>query len=122
MSALEVLEEKLGYQFRDRKLLERAITHRSWSAEHAGTSLARGDNEQMEFLGDSVLGFVASEALFVEHPDATEGQLSQWKAHLVSRHHLHACALQLGLGEYLALGRGEERNGGRDRRTLLANT
>ncbi len=80
-----------------------------------------GDNEQLEFLGDSILGFIASESLVLRHPAAREGQLSQWKAHLVSATHLHSCALELSLGEYLLLGKGEERNGGRERKTLLAN-
>ena len=75
----------------------------------------------MEFLGDSILGFVVSEALVLRHPSAREGALSKWKAHLVSATHLHRCALELGLGEYLQLGKGEERNGGRERKTLLAN-
>jgi ribonuclease-3 len=79
------------------------------------------DNEQLEFLGDSVLGFVTSEALVARHPHATEGQLSRWKAHLVSAAHLHQCALALGLGEFLLLGKGEDRNGGRERRSLLAD-
>jgi len=119
--AFEALEEKLGHRFQNRILLERALTHRSWSAERSSTATDKGDNEQLEFLGDAVLGFVVSEALFSEHPSATEGQLSQWKAHLVSSKHLHSCAVELGLGEFLKLGRGEERNGGRHRRTLLAN-
>jgi ribonuclease III len=119
--AFEALEQRLGHQFQNRALLEGALTHRSWSAERSSTATDKGDNEQLEFLGDAVLGFVVSEALFSEHPSANEGQLSQWKAHLVSSKHLHACALELGLGEFLKLGRGEERNGGRHRRTLLAN-
>ena len=80
-----------------------------------------GDNEQLEFLGDSVLGFVVSEALVLRHPVAREGQLSQWKAHLVSSTHLHSCALALGLGEFLLLGKGEDQNGGRFRKTVLAD-
>ncbi len=122
MSAgLELLEEKLGYQFRNRSLLLHALTHRSWSVEHRDVSPVRSDNERLEFLGDSVLGFVVSEALLDSFPDETEGQLSQRKAHLVSANHLHACALQLDLGNFLLLGKGEEQNGGRARRTLLAN-
>ena len=89
--------------------------------ERDSESLETGDNEQLEFLGDSILGFVASEALVTRHPGVLEGQLSQWKAHLVSATHLHACALELELGSHLLLGKGEERNGGRERKTLLAN-
>ena len=122
MSApLELLEEKLDYQFRNRSVLLHALTHRSWSVEHRDVSPALGDNERLEFLGDSVLGFVVSEALLDSFPDESEGQLSQRKAHLVSSNHLHACAVELKLGEFLRLGKGEEQNGGRARRTVLAN-
>lgn len=120
-SGLELLEEKLAYQFRNRSLLLHALTHRSWSVEHRDASSEGSDNERLEFLGDSVLGFVVSEALLDSFPDESEGQLSQRKAHLVSANHLHACALQLDLGDFLLLGKGEEQNGGRARRTLLAN-
>ncbi len=118
---LEVLGRKLGYQFRNPDVLVRALTHRSWPSEHGSALPEDNDNEQLEFLGDSVLGFIASESLVMRHPSVREGQLSQWKAHLVSATHLHGCALELGLGEYLRLGKGEERNGGRERKTLLAN-
>src|SRR5581483_6556845 len=116
----EELEQKLGYRFRNQELLLRALTHRSWVAE-LSPRLPQDDNEQMEFLGDSVLGFLVSESLVLRHPSAWEGELSQWKSHLVSAAHLHRCALNLGLGEYLRLGRGEDRNGGRERRALLSN-
>jgi ribonuclease-3 len=115
------LELKLGYHFRDRDLFLRALSHRSWVSEH-NSETDQADNEQMEFLGDSVLGFLVSETLFLRHPGASEGQLSQWKAHLVSATHLHRCAVNLRLGEYLRLGRGEERTGGRERKAVLANT
>jgi ribonuclease-3 len=80
-----------------------------------------GDNEQLEFLGDSILGFVVSEALVLRHPGAREGHLSKWKAHLVSASHLHRCALELGLGEFLLLGRGEDMSGGREKKALLSD-
>ncbi|MGH9624822.1 MAG: ribonuclease III [Bryobacteraceae bacterium] len=116
------LEEKLGYRFHDRKLLIRALTHRSWPPERsAAPSSPDSDNEQLEFLGDSILGFVASEALVSKHADAREGQLSKWKSHLVSAAHLHDCARALEVGDYLLLGKGEDRNGGRERKTVLAN-
>lgn len=117
----EALEEKLGYRFRDRELLVQALTHRSWLAERGSAPPENGDNEQLEFLGDSVLGFIVSEALVLRHASAREGQLSQWKAQLVSSAHLHRCACALELGQYLLLGKGEERSGGRERKTLLAN-
>lgn len=120
-----MLEEKLGYSFKTRELLTTALTHRSALGDRPPVrptdASETGDNEQLEFLGDSILGFIASEALVARHPGVHEGQLSQWKAHLVSATHLHECALELELGQHLLLGRGEERNGGRERKTLLAN-
>ena len=118
---IEAFEEKLGYCFRNQELLVRALTHRSWLSEHASPFPEAGDNEQLEFLGDSILGFVVSESLVARNPLLREGQLSQWKAHLVSAAHLHHCALDLGLGGHLLLGKGEEGNGGRERKALLAN-
>jgi ribonuclease III len=120
-AAREGLEAKLGYEFRNRELLQRALTHRSSLEGRSTTETQLEDNEQLEFLGDSVLGFVVSEALILTHAEAREGQLSRWKAHLVSAAHLYACALALGLGEYLVLGRGEEKNGGRARLNLLSD-
>src|ERR1700761_4362939 len=119
--AIDVLEQRLGYRFRDRELLVRALTHRSWLSERGSPLAGNGDNEQLEFLGDSILGFIVSESLVLRHPTVREGQLSQWKAQLVSSAHLYRCALALDLGQYLRLGKGEERNGGRERKTLLAN-
>lgn len=119
--AIAALESKLGYYFANRDLLIRALTHRSWSSDlHSSTSSAV-DNEQLEFLGDSILGFVVSEALIAKDPSAQEGQLSQWKAQVVSSAHLYQCALAVDLGAFLILGKGEEKNGGRERRTLLAD-
>ncbi len=115
------LEEKLGYRFITQELLIRALTHRSSLSDKTGKMPAAEDNEQLEFLGDAVLGFVVSEALFRRFPNAREGQLSQWKSHLVSASYLHQRALAVGLGDFLLLGKGEERNGGRQRPTLLAN-
>jgi ribonuclease-3 len=119
-AALDELERKIEYRFFNRDLLARALTHRSWVSERS-PKIPQDDNEQLEFLGDSVLGFLVSESLVAQHPAAWEGQLSQWKGHLVSATHLHRCALNIGLGEYLQLGRGEEKNGGRERKALLAN-
>ena len=102
MPPLEELEDGLGYQFRNRELLLRALTHRSWLPEQPSSSEA--DNEQLEFLGDSILGFLVSEALVVRHPFVREGELSQWKAHLVSSTYLHGCAVAVNLGEGAAQG------------------
>ena len=115
------LELALGYRFVDGGLLVRALTHRSWAAELPRPGDGALDNEQLEFLGDSILGFIVSEALVARNPAAQEGQLSQWKAHLVSSAHLYQCALALSLGDFLILGKGEEKNGGRERRTLLSD-
>lgn len=120
-SPVEALEQKLGYRFRNQELLVRALTHRSWLSERSPVASAKSDNEQLEFLGDSILGFIVSEFLVLQYPSAQEGQLSKWKAHLVSSTYLHQCALELELGDFLLLGKGEERNGGRERKTLLAN-
>jgi ribonuclease-3 len=121
MRSVEALEEKFGYRFRDRELLVRALTHRSWLSERSSPMPETGDNEQLEFLGDAILGFIVSEALVLKYPAAREGQLSQWKAHLVSSAYLHQRARALQLGDFLRLGKGEDRNGGRERKTLLAN-
>lgn len=121
MSAdLNVLQEFLGHHFRDSQLLERALTHKSKASEKVAQS-ADSDNEQLEFLGDSILGFLVSEALVAAHPGYPEGRLSKLKAHLVSALHLHEVAVRIDLGAYLFLGRGEEMSGGRNKRALLAN-
>jgi ribonuclease-3 len=119
---LAVLEGRLGYQFRDRELLQQALTHKSRAFEAAAHSTERqGDNEQFEFLGDAILGFLVSEALVARYPSYPEGRLSKLKAYLVSANHLHEVAARLGLGAHLLLGRGEELSGGRAKRALLAN-
>jgi len=121
MSAkLESLEQILGHRFQNRELLERALTHKSRVYEK-NIDNAAADNEQLEFLGDSILGFLVSEALVARHPSFPEGRLSKLKAYLVSASHLHEVALKLELGEHLLLGRGEEMSGGREKKALLAN-
>jgi len=118
----ELLEAAIGHHFRARELLRRALTHKSLVFEQAsGVVHVRTDNEQLEFLGDAVLGFLVSEALVDRYPDLPEGRLSKIKAHLVSATHLHEVAQRISLGDYLYLGRGEEMSGGRTKRALLAN-
>jgi ribonuclease-3 len=116
------LEAKLNYRFSDPELLHRALTHSSLANE---TKVASGalltDNEQLEFLGDSILGFLVSEALVRRNPEQREGELSRQKAHLVSAAHLHGVARRLDLGSYLELGRSEEMSGGRAKKTLLVD-
>lgn len=116
----EKLEAVLGYRFRNPELLERALTHKSRAYER-GADPTLHDNEQMEFLGDSILGFVVSEKLVALYPNSPEGRLSKLKAHLVSASHLFQVAFALKLGEFLLLGRGEEMSGGREKKALLAN-
>ena len=114
------LEAALGYSFRGQRFLERALTHKSLVYEKSLQSVL-DDNEQLEFLGDSILGFIVSELLVAAHPDFPEGRLSKLKASLVSASHLYEVAQSLGLGGHLLLGRGEELTGGRSKRALLAN-
>ena len=113
----------LGHTFKNPELLELALTHRSLSYETNPESLAdpRADNEQLEFLGDSVLGLVIAEALYRRFPDSREGELTRLRASIVSRRHLGEMALRLNLGARLRLGRGEERSGGRTKAALLSN-
>jgi ribonuclease-3 len=113
------VENILGHQFENRELLERALTHKSRVYEK--TAEAPSDNEQLEFLGDSILGFLTSEALVARYPNYPEGRLSKMKAHLVSATHLHQVAASFRLGHHLLLGRGEEMSGGREKKALLAN-
>jgi len=115
----EPLQRAIAYRFRDRGLLERAMTHRSRANEDA-----RGcgrDNESMEFLGDAVLGFVVADLLFRRFPDLDEGRKSKIKASLVSTATLARRADGLSLGAHLLLGRGEEKTGGRKKQALLAD-
>lgn len=112
------LEESLGHTFSDPALLVLALTHSS-----ATNRPSRGfsDYEGLEFLGDSILGFLISEFLFRKHPGLSAGELSKMKGFLVSRHQLSRLSAELGLGAYLVLGRGEEKTGGRTKRAILAD-
>jgi ribonuclease III len=119
---LSTLESKIGYSFSEAELLRRALTHSSLANEARGaTGSALNDNEQLEFLGDSVLGFLIAEALVRRNPEHREGELSRHKAHLVSAAHLHGVARRLDLGSFLDLGRSEEMSGGRAKKTLLVD-
>src|SRR5271170_7115310 len=118
---LGVLEKTLGQPFRSRELLEQALTHKSRIYEKAVDGQCSADNEQLEFLGDAILGFVVSECLVRRYASYPEGRLSKLKAHLVSAARLHEVAQELGLGEYLFLGRGEEMSGGREKKALLSD-
>ncbi len=115
----ETLQLTIGYRFRDRGLLEHAMTHTSRANEDVSGGVR--DNESLEFLGDAVLGFVIADLLFNEFPDRDEGQKSKIKAALVSTVTLARLAERLNLGEHLLLGRGEEKTGGRRKQALLAD-
>ena len=106
------LEKKLHYTFNDARLFEQALTHRSASGRN---------NERLEFLGDAVLDFVISEALYASYPDADEGDLSRLRAALVCDASLASIALDLGIGEHLRLGGGERKSGGHRRESILAD-
>jgi ribonuclease-3 len=116
---LEPLEGTIGYSFRDRGLLEHALTHRSRVHEDASGGVI--DNESLEFLGDSVLGFVIADMLFRTFPEHNEGQKSKLKASIVSAASLARLGDRLQLGDYLILGRGEEKTGGRKKQALISD-
>src|ERR1700733_14920897 len=119
---LAALEARTGYRFSKPELLRRALTHSSLANEIcAGPGSPLNDNEQLEFLGDSVLGFLVAEALVARHAESREGELSRLKAHLVSAAHLHGVARRLDIGNHLELGRSEEMSGGRAKKTLLVD-
>jgi len=112
MSSLVSLESKIGYVFVDKALLTRAVTHRSFASKN---------NERLEFLGDSVLGQIVAEYLFLSFEEATEGQLSRARASIVKEPTLARIARKLHLGNYLKLGGGELKSGGFNRDSILAD-
>mgnify|MGYP006161668723 CR=1 FL=1 len=112
MSALDHLQKRIEHVFSNQALVERAITHRS------ANNL---NNERLEFLGDSLLGFIIAEALFERFPEASEGDLSRMRANLVNRDALAAIAREVGLGVYMRLGAGELKSGGKRRESILAD-
>jgi ribonuclease-3 len=116
---LSTFETRIGYTFRDREVLTRALTHKSYSHEAKNEPVSH--NETFEFLGDSVLGFVVGDLLFRGFPTLDEGALSKMKAYLVSATSLAAKAREYGMGSVIRLGIGEEKTGGRKKDSLLAN-
>jgi ribonuclease-3 len=114
------LQQRIGYRFKDRGLLEHALTHKSRAAEDVSGGVY--DNESLEFLGDAVLGLVVADLLFRRYPDYTEGQKSKIKASVVSTQSLARHADTIRLGDHLLLGRGEEKTGGRFKQALLADS
>jgi ribonuclease-3 len=116
---LGALERRLGVRFHDPELLLQALTHRSFAHEHAADRAA--DNERLEFLGDAVLELIAADMLYRGDPEAGEGSLTVDRTALASTGALAAAARRINLGDYLRVGRGVEKTGGRDLDSLLAN-
>ena len=116
---MKTLEDVLGYSFKDKSLLENALTHSSYANENR--SAGATSNERLEFLGDSILGMVTAEHLFRTHPDLPEGELTRTRAALVCEGSLYEVAKVWDLGRYLRLGKGEESGGGRERTSILAD-
>ena len=112
------LEKGLGYTFRDKSLLENALTHSSYANEKRD---GRSSNERLEFLGDSVLGFVTADFLYHLHPDKPEGDLTRIRADLVCERNLARCAATIRLGDFLLLGHGEDHGGGRKRDSIVSD-
>ena len=116
---MKTLEEKIGYTFRDRSLLENALTHSSYANEHRAAGVP--SNERLEFLGDSILGLVVADHLYRTRPDLPEGDLTRIRAALVCESSLVEVARGLDLGSYLKLGKGEDHGGGRARPSIQAD-
>ena len=112
------LEETIGYQFNDNKLLEQTLSHSSYANESKET---RSSNERLEFLGDSVLSLVVSQYIFEHFRKLPEGELTKMRASLVCEKALHKFAVQINLGAHMLLGKGEENTGGRERVSILAD-
>src|SRR5258707_13178772 len=119
------LEKVLAYKFKDTRMLDRALTHRSWAHEQVSPGqedeARRLHNEAFEFVGDSVLGLIVADVLFRKFPHSTEGELSRMKHQIVSAPTLTRAAERLSIGKYLNVGRGEEKTGGRKKSALLAD-
>ncbi len=120
MKPLEDFESKIQIQFQNRKLLQQALTHRSFLNESKSTSIK--NNERLEFLGDAVLELITTEYLYNKYPKRPEGELTSFRAAIVRTESLASTALKIDLGEYLLIGKGEELTGGRRKPYILANS
>lgn len=118
---ISLLEKSIGYTFKDRELIKVALTHSSYSNELRAKKINISCNERLEFLGDSVLSIIVSEHLFIENKYLPEGELTKLRAELVCEKALSKYAFEIGLGEYMYLGNGEEKNDGRNRRSIVAD-
>ena len=116
---IEEIEGSLGYQFSNKKILIKSLTHKSYFHEHPNNADAY--NERLEFLGDSILGAVIAEAFFLDKRLFSEADMSKMKSYLVNESVLFEIATQLSLGKYLRLGKGEESTGGRQKRSILSD-
>lgn len=112
-------EQSINYTFNDKKLLKQALIHSSFSNERKINKLA--NNERLEFLGDAVLEVVTSEYIYFQHKDMSEGDLTKLRASIVCEPTLSLCAKEIHLGKYIALGKGEELTGGRNRDSILSD-
>ena len=117
----DMLEGKTGHDFGDKMLLQRALTHSSYSNESGARNHHLLCNERLEFLGDSVLSVITSKYLFEQFPDCPEGELTRMRSELVCERALSSYAQKIGLGDYILLGVGEEKNNGRQRKSILAD-
>lgn len=117
-ASLEEFQQRLGHNFADGNLLRQALTHASFGHEKRQRL---PDNQRLEFLGDAVLQLAVTTELYRRFPELPEGRLTVLRARLVNRHHLQALAQELGLGDHLILGRGEENSQGRQRGSILAD-
>ncbi|HBB20244.1 MAG: ribonuclease III [Ruminococcus sp.] len=118
MESIDRFEQIIGYSFKDKSLLEQALSHSSYANEKKN---AGGSNERLEFLGDSVLSIVVSDYLYKHFTQVAEGELTKLRASLVCEKSLHVFAQQIHLGDFLRLGKGEENTGGRERPSILAD-
>lgn len=116
---MQELEQKIGYSFRDKKLLENALTHSSYANERHRESCE--SYERLEFLGDSILGHITADFLYHQDPPIPEGRMTRLRAELVCEASLHQIARRLELGKVMRLGKGEEHTGGRERPSILAD-
>lgn len=116
---MEQLEKRIGHTFKNKELLVTALTHSSYANERHGQDAQC--YERLEFLGDSILGYVTAEFLYAHEPKLPEGRMTRLRAELVCETSLHRVAKAMGFGEYMRLGRGEERTGGRERVSILAD-
>jgi ribonuclease-3 len=117
MTDLSQLTARLGYAFTDISLLETAMHHRSWNAENEGGE----SNERLEFLGDAVLGWVVADIVYSQHSDLPEGKLTDLRKSVVNANALAEVAAELGIGEFLMLGKGEDTAGGREKTSILSD-